>query len=316
MNFKVSIIIPVFNAEKYVDETIKSVLFQSYNNIEVIVVDDGSTDKSIDIIREFNSNKIKIFSQENSGGCRARNLGFEKSTGDLILYLDADDLISEEYIEEKVNCFIENDLFIVVTSELRRFQNDIDKWKRLSERVSKDYSNGIDLIYEMAKFQQPFQVSAWMISRKLQEKSGNWNEKLLRNQDGELFIRILLNCSKVVYCKGICSYYRLTTNSLSNTITRQSFFSLIESIDLYKSNVLRKIDNKKIRKAIIRYYLSILLINKNRNPEIEYEIKQRLKTINHRSTLGGNIFVRFFSLIFGGVLTVKIVLIIKTILRK
>ena len=90
----VSILIPCYNAEKWLGETLDCCLRQTYKNIEVIFVDDGSTDNSLAIAREYEKkdNRIHVFAQPNSGGCRARNVVFEHSTGDYIMYLDATDL--------------------------------------------------------------------------------------------------------------------------------------------------------------------------------------------------------------------------------
>ena len=98
---KVSILIPLYNSENYIEETIQSCLNQTYENIEIIIVDDGSTDKSLQIAKSFESGKLKVYSQPNSGACKARNLAFEKSIGDYIQYLDADDLLSENKIENQ-----------------------------------------------------------------------------------------------------------------------------------------------------------------------------------------------------------------------
>ena len=105
---KVSILIPCYNSEKWVGETLDCCLRQTYPNIEVVLVDDGSTDNSLAIAREYEKKdkRIRVFSQPNSGGCRARNLAFEKSTGDYIKYLDADDLISDDMIEKQVELLL------------------------------------------------------------------------------------------------------------------------------------------------------------------------------------------------------------------
>ena len=90
----VSVIIPMYNAQCYIEETIQSVLDQTWSNIEIIVVDDGSTDDSYDIVANIKSNKIRLFHQDNQGAPKSRNFGFLQSKGEYIQYLDADDLLS------------------------------------------------------------------------------------------------------------------------------------------------------------------------------------------------------------------------------
>lgn len=98
----VSIIIPVYKAEKYVAETIKSALKQTYKNIEILIIDDGSPDRSIDICRQFTDLRIKIISQPNRGLPGARNTGIRHARGEYLTFLDADDLWLPEKIEKHV----------------------------------------------------------------------------------------------------------------------------------------------------------------------------------------------------------------------
>lgn len=96
----ISVIIPAYNAEKFITETINSVLAQTYNNIEIIVVDDGSTDSTIEKVKLF-GDKVNIFSQPNSGVSKARNFAVEKSKGELLAFVDADDLWLPTKIEKQ-----------------------------------------------------------------------------------------------------------------------------------------------------------------------------------------------------------------------
>ena len=97
---KISVIIPVYNCENYISDCINSVIKQSYKNIEIILVNDGSSDNSENIINSFSKNdkRIKYFSKNNAGVSSARNYGIEHSTGDFIIFIDADDFIEEDYI--------------------------------------------------------------------------------------------------------------------------------------------------------------------------------------------------------------------------
>lgn len=97
---KLSVIIPVYNVEKYLKRCIDSVLNQTYNNLEIIVVNDGSTDLSLDICKEYEEKKkIKLYSQKNKGQSASRNLGIEAATGDYIAFLDSDDYIEPKMYE-------------------------------------------------------------------------------------------------------------------------------------------------------------------------------------------------------------------------
>ena len=101
MNEKISVIVPVYNVEKYLEKCVKSILNQTYSNFEILLINDGSTDNS-DIICDKIKNlddRIKVFHRENSGVSATRNFGLENSTGNLITFIDSDDFIKEDMLE-------------------------------------------------------------------------------------------------------------------------------------------------------------------------------------------------------------------------
>lgn len=112
----VSIIIPVYNCEKYVKKCLESVLRQTYKNIEMIVIDDGSTDQSLDIINRSVQGKanVKVIHQENQGLSATRNKGLENATGDYIAFLDGDDYLGESYIEDLIFAAENNNSDLVI----------------------------------------------------------------------------------------------------------------------------------------------------------------------------------------------------------
>lgn len=121
---KVSIIVPAYNAEKYIERCIKSLIGQTYKNIEIILINDGSKDDSLSILRNFESRdkRIILINQENSGPSKARNRGINESNGDYIAFIDADDYVELNYIEEMIkqsNCF-KSDMIICNYKEVRR----------------------------------------------------------------------------------------------------------------------------------------------------------------------------------------------------
>ena len=110
----VSVIIPVYNKRKFIKETIDSVVNQSYQNFEIIVVNDGSTDDSLDIVNSLNDSRLRVFSQPNSGVERARNYGFSNSVGSFITFHDADDLMSQDRLQKQIDFFVSNEALVLV----------------------------------------------------------------------------------------------------------------------------------------------------------------------------------------------------------
>ena len=98
----VSIIIPAYNSEQWIEEAVNSCLNQSYKNIEVIVVNDGSTDGTLSVVQQISDSRLKVFSQMNMGACVARNRGFDESHGEYIKFFDADDYMFPDAIEKQV----------------------------------------------------------------------------------------------------------------------------------------------------------------------------------------------------------------------
>ena len=110
MDSLISVIVPIYNSEKYLDNTIKSIINQTYKNLEIILVDDGSTDKSYEICKKYQKkdNRIKLFHQKNKGVSFARNIGIENSNGEFLTFLDSDDLIDKKMYEKLFNAFDNN----------------------------------------------------------------------------------------------------------------------------------------------------------------------------------------------------------------
>ena len=126
MKYLVSIIVPMYNSEKYIVRCIDSLLEQSYENIEIIVVDDGSSDNSVEIIKKYNDNRINIYQKRNEGVSATRNLGIEKSNGDFLLFVDSDDYVSKDIVKvmlDKVNS--ENSMILCNNKEI--WGNRIEK---------------------------------------------------------------------------------------------------------------------------------------------------------------------------------------------
>lgn len=151
-NGLVSVIVPVYNVEKYISKCIQSICEQTYNNIEIILVDDGSTDNSGIICDEYEKKdvRIKVIHKENTGVSATRNMGIDKSTGDYICFVDGDDYVMSDYIEYMLEQLIENNADIALTTQM--FGNFDEK------QVEKDEMkiwNGEDAVEAILCYQAP-----------------------------------------------------------------------------------------------------------------------------------------------------------------
>jgi glycosyltransferase involved in cell wall biosynthesis len=245
---KVSVLIPCYNAEKYVGETLRSVFEQTWRDLEVIVVDDGSQDRSVKEIERFAEAGVVLIRQGNAGASAARNRALEASTGDFIQFLDADDLIAPDKIERQMRCLGEYPDH-VASCEWGRFQSDPDETKFVAEEVWHDFDPAEFVVSSWlgGGMMPPI---AWLTPRAVIDKAGPWNEELSVNDDGEYFTRVLLASWGVKFCKGARCFYRSgSSDSLSGRRDRAALMSAYRAAELSSASLLVHADNATTRRA-------------------------------------------------------------------
>lgn len=155
MLVKISIIIPVYNVEKYISYCLESILSQTFKNFEVIVINDGSIDKSLDICLDYEKkdNRIKVFSQKNQGQGKARNFGVSKATGDYLMFVDSDDYLNDEFCLSKIIEKIDDNTEIVLYGLKRNALANKYAKERLAcfLNLPRDIASGEKYILEMIK---------------------------------------------------------------------------------------------------------------------------------------------------------------------
>lgn len=137
---EVSIIVPIYNVEKYVSRCIESLIEQTFNNIEIIAINDGSTDKSLEILKKYSNKdkRIVLINKKNEGLSQARNVGIDNSSGKYITFIDSDDWINKDYIEILYNKIIEQDCDVSMCSYIREYEyKSIPKTFKLKEEYIK-----------------------------------------------------------------------------------------------------------------------------------------------------------------------------------
>lgn len=142
----ISIVLPVYNVEAYVEKCIRSILNQNYRNFELIIVNDGSTDKSLELCQTFHDEKIILLNKENGGLSSARNLGMMHCRGEYIAFVDSDDWIENNYLEELVNGMFDEDVDIVQCGYNRQLDDNKTLYKKcFSEKI---INNNDNVLYE------------------------------------------------------------------------------------------------------------------------------------------------------------------------
>jgi glycosyltransferase involved in cell wall biosynthesis len=225
----VSVCMPCHNAERYVGEAIESVLNQTYKNIELIVVNDGSTDRSGEILENYKARGVKVLTEKCGNASRARNRAVAESHGSYFQYLDADDVLEKQKIEQQMGVLAENTGYLAF-GRWGRFDHTIQDVKFSNDDQLREWSP-VEWLSLHCERHQMMHPAAWLISRDLIERVGPWNENLTLNDDGEYFARVVALSKGLKCVPEAISFYRTNWNpSLSKIRGRKAFQSHFESL--------------------------------------------------------------------------------------
>ncbi|HEX2092917.1 MAG TPA: glycosyltransferase family A protein [Longimicrobiaceae bacterium] len=217
----VSVVMPCYNAAPFVAEAMESVLAQSYAPVELVVVDDASTDGSGQVVRalaECHPDRVRaVRLDRNRGGCHARNRGVEVARGELLMFLDADDRIAPDTIAALVEA-LRGHLDGIAACDWRHLQRVDGEWRETPSSLPLP-EPGADL------FRVWLDGSAWaptcsvLWRREVYERTGGWDEELTREQDDDLMLRAYARGARLVIARGGLGLYRLH-EELALSVTR------------------------------------------------------------------------------------------------
>lgn len=307
----VSIIIPVFNSQEYLAETIESALAQTWPNKEIIIVDDGSTDNSLSVAGEFKDRCLKIFKQENKGASAARNKGLAEAKGEYIQFLDADDLLNSVKIEDQLQLLKGKPFAMSNCATIHYFDNSDPNIK---QPVHEWYSEGstdsgqfLTRLYGGSLIGPAYggmiAIHAWLCPKAVIEKAGKWNEELSADDDGEFFCRAILAANEIIYSEKSLCYYRkyIQKKSLSATNNYNANKSLLKSNDLKAEHLLEKTTDAKAKLALSRLYWALVasFYPKYKDLAIEAEAKAMQLAPGYEFNPYGSGFKQMLSKVFG-----------------
>jgi len=227
----VSIIIPTYNSWKYLPETVRSAVSQNYPHVEIIVIDDGSTDATRELFPEFERQGVICIRQNNAGASSARNNGLGIAKGDYVQFLDADDIMHPDKIKQQVAKMQYEDADLSFTSwgNFREDQHDSDQF-RFRHLDFSSITTGMSILHSFGIQNWFIPTLAWLVRRDLIIKAGYWNPFRCPNDDGEYFSRLLFWSKKVSVISEKLAFYRLTPGiSLSNTNTEEKALATLRS---------------------------------------------------------------------------------------
>ena len=223
--FLISIVIPVYNAEKYLEQCLNSIKNQTYKSFEVILVNDGSGDNSENICKSFSEEdaRFRYFTKSNGGASSARNFGLDNVTGDFITFIDADDWVDENHLEVLINNIKENNSDMAVSSikkfdmsnnfHFRMYSNQ-EKYLLNFEKMSKD-----ELLVKLPKLilaSNSYKIAVSKLFKKELLSDVRFDESIVYGEDLEFFLKLYLNINSISYVDEVTYIYRLHDESSSS----------------------------------------------------------------------------------------------------
>jgi len=262
MDKKISVIIPVYNAEKYLKQTLNAVRFQTYKNLEIICVLDCPTDSSAEIVEKIAKDDERfrpIIFNQNSGAALARNTGVENATGEYIHFMDADDLISPDFYETMISAAVKEDSDVAACSVFYEKRPTRSIWFQKSEVLS-GTENKIEKTFVM------IQGWAWryLIRKSFWENNNLSFPDLTQMEDNAVVIPMIYYADKVVICPDAVYFYKNREDSILN-----------KNYDPVRKK--QHSENRNKARKIIRDFMSI---HKIKEPSrLLYSIKRRFTQV-------------------------------------
>lgn len=229
MSTLVSIVIPAFNSERWLAETLDSVLSQTYGAFEVVVVDDGSTDGTAGVAHRYADRGVRLVSQQNRGLSGARNAALPHLRGEFIQFLDADDLLSPDKIEAQIRMLEAAPPGTLATCRWARFRLDPARARFGASPLWRDFDPD-EYLAASARLAAAIPVHGWLIPQRVLRAAGPFDESIRTTEDLEFFTRAVLHSTGVRFCpQGFALYRTFHQPTLSRARDSVSAESLLRS---------------------------------------------------------------------------------------
>lgn len=251
----VSILIPAHNAEEWIADTVESAIAQTWPRKEIILVDDGSRDRTAEVVRRFASKEVAVVSIQNQGAAAARNHALQLSQGDYIQWLDADDLLAPDKIETQLRALGEVDgRRILLSSPWAPFYYRTHRARFIHNSLCQDLSPVEWLLRKMGE-NLHMQTATWLTCRELAEAAGPWDTRLLSDDDGEYFCRVLLAAEGTRFVPDTGVFYRVTGSSRLSFVgaSDKKKDALILAMKLHIQYLRSLEDSERVRKVCLTY---------------------------------------------------------------
>jgi glycosyltransferase involved in cell wall biosynthesis len=291
----VSILIPCYNAGRWLAETLESALAQTWPHREIIVVDDGSKDDSRAVAHRFAPRGVTVIEQANAGQSAAFNTAIRAARGDYYEFLDADDLLAPDKIERQVARLAQLPTGWMATGGWARFRRDPAEAVFRAGPVSRDLTP-LDWVLALWNSDSMMHGAAWLVPAPLVASAGGWNPSLSLINDFEFFSRLVLASPGVAHCAEAKTYYRSGLDgSLSGQRSARAWRSAFESVRLGTERVLATENSPRTRAACATVWRNLTFdAYPDAPPELRQLGERRVRELGGR--LGRPVGGRWFTL--------------------
>ena len=280
----ISVIVPVYNSEKYLDQCNTSIVNQSYNNLEIIYVDDGSSDNSGVILDEFakKDDRITVIHKENGGVSSARNKALDIMKGEYVTFIDSDDYVDKDYILSLYNNLIKTDADISICI----FEEVDEKGNHISyERSGEAITVNVDDNYDLFSYYAGKRTCVMLIKTSLfkVEPPIRYDASLIIGEDKLVFNQLLVRCKKISYSPDALYKYVRHSESAMRSGFNEKKYSVIEAhkkiAEVYKNSGYKKLYLKSKEMLAFQCYdlLCKLKENKVKNNKIRKKLKREMR---------------------------------------
>jgi glycosyltransferase involved in cell wall biosynthesis len=280
----VSILIPAYNTDRWIADAIDSALAQTWPRKEIVVVDDGSTDQTLQVARQFASKTVSIVTQENQGASAARNKAFKLCQGDYIQWLDADDLLSPDKVAKQMAAAQEcQDKRRLLSSGWGYFMYRPSRAQFLPTPLWCDLSPVEWLLRKMGQ-NLHMQTATWLVSRKLTRAAGPWDTRLSLDDDGEYFCRVVLASNGIRFVPDAKVFYRQSGFDRLSSIDRsdKKLESQVLSMRLHVGYLRHFEDSERVRAASLTYLQAWFDCFFEERPDLARELERLAGTLGGR----------------------------------
>ena len=312
---KVSIIIPLYNNEAYIAQTIDSCLAQTHDSIEIIVVENGSKDQGYQVVKSIDDKRLSVFQIPTPNAAAARNYGYHKATGTYIIFLDADDVMASNKIELQLKALSKKPEGWIGCCAWAKFKTNTKDAIIKPQKVWA-IQNPIDWCLQSWMGEGMMIPGCWLIPKPIIDKAGLWNENLSLHDDGEFMCRVLLASKGNVFVENTVVYYRQQDNSLSRQHkSKKAAESAILVYKSYQQQILKFQDSKFARRALARNFSKFIY---EYYPAHAQSIKEAYREINElgvKPPLVGSTFFKLIQYLVGFKLAIGLTSIKRNLLH-